>query len=190
MGIKSRNAATRPRLDGQAQASTDEAGGHTVKGEIDVGIRVQVPVGRLGFSDPYIRGRNGDWEITALRIHQWGTDDPQGDGAVDVHGIGKRGEPIVGGFRCLRADDIDALCKAWIEARGGLAILPGDKEVTALIPRCSGIICGAIIGRDVDALDRVGTEHVGDGAPPKWEYDLESVELLPAPQQGSEGQSA
>lgn len=156
-----------------------------------MGIQVEVPADTLPFSSPYIRGRNGDFEITALRIHQWGQDDPQGDGAVDVHGIGKRGEPIVGGFRCLMAQDIDALCKAWIEARGGLVILPGDDDVSGLITICCGIPDDSVVvARDSDGLERAGQEYVGDINPDKMEYHLASVELLPAPEQGSQGQSA
>ena len=160
----------------------------SVKGESDVGITVQVSVGTLPFAGPYIRGRNGDFEITALRIHQWGQDDPKGDGAVDVHGIGKRGEPIVGGFRCLRAEEIDALSKAWIEARGGLVIMPGDEGVTALVTMCDGIADRVIIGRDQDGLEVVGKKHTGDDGGDKWEYYVEGVELLAGAQQGSEEQ--
>ena len=155
-----------------------------------MGIKVQIPVGRREFADPYIIGRNGYYEITALRINQWGEDDPQGDGAVDVQGIGKRGKPINGGFRCLRAEDIDALCKAWIEARGGLAVLPGENDVTGLITACSGVIKSVIIGRDVDALQQLGEQYVGLSDPMKWEYHLQPATLLPTPEDGSQEQSA
>jgi len=150
-----------------------------------MGIQVEIPVGRLEFADPYIIGRNGHFEITALKIEQWGQDDPQGDGAVDVHGIGKRGKPIYGGFRCLRVEDIDALCKAWIDARGGLVILPDDDSVTALVKMCGGVIESVIVGRDLDQYNLEWSEMAGG----------QSLLLLPtevgiasAPQQGSEEQ--
>jgi len=152
-----------------------------MKGESDVndGIKVKVPVGQHGGA--YIRGRNGYFEITELVMFQWGEDDPLGDGAVDILGIGKRGKAIRGGFGCLRADEIDALCKAWIEARGGLVILPGEKHATALVTICSGIIDGVLLGRpqDVPALQQLGERYVGLSDPDKWEYHLEPAPLLP-----------
>ncbi|TEU16708.1 MAG: hypothetical protein E3J25_02655 [Anaerolineales bacterium] len=141
-----------------------------------MGIKLQVPVGTLPFAGPYIRGRNGDFEITALRIHQWGQDDPKGDGAVDVHGIGKRGVPIVGGFRCLMAQDIDALCKAWIVARGGLVIMPDDDDVAALVTTCSGVVESVIVGRDFEKLDWLGQAYLGDRDPDKYGYQVERLE--------------
>lgn len=152
-------------------------------------MKVQVPVGTLPFAGPCIRGRNGDFEITALRIHQWGQDDPKGDGAVDVHGIGKRGKPIVGGFRCLMADDIDALCYAWIQARGGLVIMPGDEGVTALVTMCSGVPDDVVLGTDGPALQRQGERYVGVSDPDEWEYHLRAIELLPAADHSSEEQA-
>ncbi|HUT15462.1 MAG TPA: hypothetical protein VMY98_04375 [Anaerolineae bacterium] len=154
-------------------------------------IRIEVPVGRRELADPYIIGRNGYYEITALTINKWGEDHPEGDGAVDIQGIGKRGKPINGGFRCLLAEDIDALCKAWIEARGGLVILPSDDDVSGLITICCGIPDDSVVvSRDLDDLERLGQEYVGDINPDKVEYHLASVELLPAPEQGSRKQSA
>jgi len=62
-------------------------------------ITVQVPVGQLSHGNPYIRGRNGHFEITALRIRQWAEDHPLGDGCVALEGVGKRGKAIRGGLR-------------------------------------------------------------------------------------------
>ncbi|HUV93910.1 MAG TPA: hypothetical protein VMX14_03655 [Anaerolineae bacterium] len=153
-------------------------------------VTVEVPVGQRKYADPYIVGRNGYYPITALRIDQWGQDDPQGDGAVNVEGIGKRGKPIRGGFRCLMVEDIDALCKAWIEARGGLVIMPGDEGVSGLVTVCCGVPDDSVVlGRDSDALQRIGEEYVGDIDPEKMEYHLAAVELLAAPQQRSEEQA-
>lgn len=147
-----------------------------MKGESDVGIQVQVPVGTLPLAGPYIVGRNGRFEITALRIDQWGEDDPQGDGAVDVHGIGKRGKPIVGGFRCLMAQDIDALCEAWLVARGGLVVMPDDDEVGALVTMCSGVVESVIVGRDLERLGWLGAAYVGEHGSDKRAYSVEQLE--------------
>jgi len=133
------------------------------------------------WAGPYIIGRNGQYEITALEIMQqpWRyEDEPSEQSLMNIRGIGKRGNPINGGFFCLRAEDIDALCKAWIEARGGLAIMPDDDEVTALVTMYGGIADRVIIGRDQELLRSLGKEHVGDADPDQWEYYLECVELV------------
>jgi len=144
-----------------------------------MGIKVQVPVGQRRYGDPYMRGRNGDFEITALRIHQWGEEKSDEDcGCVDIHGIGKREVPIVGGFRCIRSENIDALCKAWLEARGGLVIMPDDNEVTALVTVCAGVVDEVMLSTDTSALQRLGERYVGCQDPDKWYYALECVELV------------
>ncbi|HUT15493.1 MAG TPA: hypothetical protein VMY98_04535 [Anaerolineae bacterium] len=140
-------------------------------------IKVEVPLGQRKYGDPYIRGRNGDFEITALRIHQWAEEESaEACGTVDIHGIGKRGDPIVGGFRCIRSENIDALCKAWIEARGGLVIMPDDDEVGVLVTTCSGVVEAVVLGRDLDQLAKLRNQYVGDRDPDKHAYAIERLE--------------
>ena len=153
-------------------------------------IKVEVRRGPSeGDISPYIIGRNGYYDITALAILARCQDDPRDDSVVDIRAFGKRGKMINGGFFCLQADDIDTLCKAWIKGRGGLVILPSDDDVDALITVCCGIIDDSVVvSRDTDGLESLGQEYVGDINPDKMEYHLASVELLPAPEQGSQEQ--
>ena len=162
-----------------------------MKGESDVNITVEVRRGPSeGDISPYIIGRNGYYDITALAILARPQTTPRDDSVVDIRGIGKRGKLISGGFFCLQAEDIDALCYAWIQARGGLVVMPGDEGVTALVTICSGVVDDSVIlSTNLDGLQRLADEYVGDRDPDKWEYHLEPVELLPAPQQGSEEQA-
>ncbi len=142
-------------------------------------IKVEVPTGR-GLRDvaPYIIGRNGYYEITALQFYQRSGDDAGSRGVVDIQAVGKRKKLINGGFFAVRTEDIDALCKAWIEARGGLVIMPDDDEVTALVTMCDGVIDEVIVSRDLHALEVLGKQHTGDDGGDKYQCYLECVELV------------
>jgi len=148
---------------------------------VDDNIKVQVPVEiarPYRYAIPYIVGRNGNFDITALQIVQWAKDKPGYDGIVRLQGIGRRAKPIRGGFHNVRVKDIDALCRAWIEARGGLVIVPDDDEVTVLVTMHGGIAQETIISRDHDALEALGEAHVGDFDPDQWEYYLLAPQLV------------
>lgn len=150
-------------------------------------ITVQVPTVRgEGASAPYIIGRNGYYEITALQFHRRGRDEVGSRRVVDIQAVGKRKKLINGGFFCLQADDIDALCTQWIQARGGLAMLPGDEGVTALVTMCSGVVDEVILSTDGPTLARLGERYVGEQDPDKWCYALEAVLLLDAPEENSQ----
>jgi hypothetical protein len=69
----------------------------------------------------YVVGRNGVFDITALRLLS------SADDMVIVDGIGKRGASIRGGFTLDSAASMDDLAQKWLEARGYTVIKPATE---------------------------------------------------------------
>lgn len=82
----------------------------------NVGVDVNV-------EQAYIEGRNGMRPIK--RLEAWWS--PSGQEAF-IDGIGRRGKPIKGGFGSLTLDELNAFCKAILEAHGYKIVAPGSIQ--------------------------------------------------------------
>lgn len=77
---------------------------------------------------PYIKGRNGAFDITAVQLT-----DLSSTGYVWIDGVGKRGRPINGGLR-VSPEMMDELAVRWLEHRGRQVLREGHRAPTSWTP--------------------------------------------------------